>query len=87
MSPVLRVDVRQALHGFHSDLLEISYIHAAVMGTGTYSLNNRRVTMFRLPLSWNQRPASPQSVGWRWLFPVVLGYDDLGQIDSDIIEA
>lgn len=69
------------------DLLDISYIHAAVMGTGTYSLKGRRVTLFRLPLSWNQRPATPGSVGWRWLFPVVPGYDDLGGVDSDIIEA
>jgi hypothetical protein len=69
------------------DLLDISYIYAAVMGTGTYLLKGRRVTMFRLPLSWHQRPATPESVGWRWLFPVVLGYDDLGQVDSDIIES
>jgi hypothetical protein len=70
-----------------TDLVDISYIHAAVLGTGTYSLKGRRVTMFRLPLSWNQRPASAESVGWRWLFPMVLGYDDLGSVDSDIIEA
>lgn len=69
------------------DLLDISYIHAAVLGTGSYQLKNRRVTMFRLPLSWEQRPATGQSVGWRWLLPVVLGYDELGQIDSDIIES
>ncbi|MDX1461690.1 MAG: hypothetical protein R3359_01435, partial [Marinirhabdus sp.] len=33
------------------------------------------------------QPASPESVGWRWLFPVVLGYDDLSQVNSDIIDA
>ena len=68
------------------DLAEVSYIHAAVMGSGTYQIRNRRITMFRLPLSWNQREASPESVGWRWLMPVVIGYDDLGNIDSDIIQ-
>jgi hypothetical protein len=68
------------------DLPEVSYIHAAVMGSGTYLIKNRRITMFRLPLSWNQREVSPESVGWRWLMPVVVGYDDLGKIDSDIIE-
>lgn len=69
------------------DLMEVSYIHAAVMGTGTYLLNDRRVTMFRLPFSFGKQEASPESVGWRFLAPVVLGYDDLGQVDSDIIEA
>jgi hypothetical protein len=69
------------------DLLDISYIHAAVLGTGTYQVKNRRLTMFRLPLSWKQRSATEDSPGWRWLFPVVLGYDDLGSIDSDIIES
>jgi hypothetical protein len=69
------------------DLLEISYVHAAVMGSGTYKIKDRRVTMFRLPFSRTQREASPQSAGWRWLFPVVVGYDDLSRIDSDIIAA
>ena len=65
----------------------VSYIHAAVLGTGTYSLRGRRVTMLKMPFSWKQRPATPESVGWRWLFPTVLGYDDLSKVDSDIIDA
>jgi hypothetical protein len=69
------------------DLVNVSYIHAAILGTGTYVLNERRVTMLQLPFSWTQRPATPESVGWRWLAPVVMGYDDLSAVDSDIIEA
>jgi len=69
------------------DLLNVSYIHAAILGTGTYSLNERRMTMLKLPFSWKQRPATPESVGWRWLAPTVLGYDDLSAVDSDIIES
>lgn len=69
------------------DLVEVSYIHAAVLGTGTYNLNNRRLTMFKIPVSWEQRPATPNSFGWRWLAPVVIGYDDLSDVDSDFIEA
>lgn len=69
------------------DLLNVSYIHAAVLGTGSYTLNDRRVTMLKLPLSWKQRAETPESMGWRWLAPVVFGYDDLSQVDSDIIQA
>ncbi len=65
----------------------VSYIHAAVLGTGTYSLHSRRVTMLKMPFSWKQRPATPESVGWRWLFPTVLGYDDLSNVDSDFVGA
>ena len=77
----------QGREGDLDDLLDVSYIHAAIFGTGTYALNNRRVTMLKIPFAWTQRPATPESVGWRWLAPVVLGSDDLSQLDSDIIEA
>jgi hypothetical protein len=70
-----------------AELPTVSYIHAAVLGTGTYSLHGRRVTMLKMPFAWKQRPATPESVGWRWLFPTVLGYDDLSKIDSDFISA
>lgn len=69
------------------DLINVSYIHAAVLGSGTYELRARRITMLKVPLSWKQRPESPESVGWRWLAPVVLGYDDLSQVDSEFLQA
>ncbi len=69
------------------DLINVSYIHAAVLGTGTYSLRGRRVTMLKLPFAWNERPVSDGSPGRRWLAPTVLGYDDLSGVDSDFIEA
>ena len=69
------------------DFPTVSYIHAAVLGTGSYTLHGRRVTMLKMPFAWKQRPATPESVGWRWLFPTVLGYDDLSKVDSDIIGA
>jgi hypothetical protein len=75
-----------------SDLVEVNYIQAAVLGTGTYRLNGRRVSMLRLPLTWQQRPAvpaadgQPKRLGWRWLFPMVIGYDDLGGVQSRSID-
>ncbi len=77
----------QAAQRDPDDLINVSYIHAAVLGTGSYTLNDRRVTMLKLPLSWKQRAETPESLGWRWLAPVVFGYDDLSQVDSGIIDA
>ena len=79
--------VARAADGDLEEVPNISYIHAAVLGTGTYTLNDRRMTMLKLPISWKQRPATAESVGWRWLAPVVLGYDDLSKMDSDIVGA
>ena len=67
--------------------LEVSYIYAAVLGTGTYQIKGRRITMFRLPFSWTQRQTTKETSGWKWLFPTVLGYDDLSNVDSDWIDA
>ena len=67
--------------------LEVSYIYAAVLGTGTYQIKGRRLTMFRLPFSWAQHQATEETPGWKWLFPTVLGYDDLSNVDSDWIDA
>lgn len=67
--------------------VEVSYIYAAVLGTGTYKVNGRRVSMFRLPISWTQRAPAATSAGWRWHLPVAVGYDDLGSLGSDWIEA
>jgi len=69
------------------DDLEVSYIYAAVLGSGTYQIKGRRLTMFRLPFSWAQRQATKETPGWKWLFPAVLGYDDLSNVDSDWIDA
>ena len=71
---------------FNRDEVEVSYIYAAVMGSGTYQIGNRRITMLRLPFSWNQSEATADSAGWKWLLPLVLGYDDLSNADSNWID-
>lgn len=67
--------------------LKVSYIYSAVMGSGTYKIRDRRITMFRLPFSWTQREVNEDRAGLKWLLPVVVGYDDLGNVDSDWVEA
>lgn len=67
--------------------LEVSYIYAAILGTGTYQIKGRRLTMLRLPFRWSKKDAENTPSRLRWLLPVVLGYDDLDSVDSDIIDA
>ncbi len=73
--------------GVDPDDIEVSYIYAAVLGTGTYKIKDRRITMFRIPFSWTQRKPTSDTAGWKWLLPVIAGYDDLSEVDSDWIGA
>lgn len=75
----------RAQEGDLEDLVDVSYIHAVVFPTGTYSVRNRRVTMLKVPFSWKERPATAERAGRRWLATTVLGYDDLSGVDSDFI--
>ena len=69
--------------GPDGDNFEISYIYAAVLGSGTYEIEGRHLTMFLFPFSSSQKPLGEETPGWRWLFPAVLGYDDLRDVESD----
>ena len=64
--------------------LEVSYIYAAILGTGTYQIKGRRLTMLRLPFRWSKKDAENTPSRLRGFLPVVLGYDDLDSVDSDI---
>ena len=58
-----------------ADDVDVSYIYAAVMGTGTYKINGRRITMLQLPLSYTQREMTAEQAGLVWTLPISLGYD------------
>ena len=71
---------------------DVSYIYTAVMGTGTYKINGRRITMFSLPLSYTQREISEDQAGIELKMPVVLGYDAVSDhnwigdiLDDDLV--
>jgi hypothetical protein len=61
--------------------IEVSYIYAALMGTGTYNIDGRRITMLRLPFSWTQRKMTESRAGFKWNLPVVIGSDKLPTSD------
>ncbi|MDF7798790.1 hypothetical protein P4C99_04920 [Pontiellaceae bacterium B1224] len=59
------------------DALDVSYIYAAVMGSGTYKINDLRISMLRVPFSYTQQDLTLEQPGIRWDLPVVFGYDAL----------
>lgn len=63
------------------DLADVSYIYSAVMGTGTYKIEDRRISMLRVPFAWTQRELTQEQVGFKWHLPVVLGYDAMNYPD------
>lgn len=71
---------------------DVSYIYTAVMGTGTYKINGRRITMFSLPLSYTQREMTAERAGMEWQMPLVIGYDAVSDhhwigdiLDDDLV--
>lgn len=71
---------------------DVSYIYTAVMGTGTYKINGRRITMFSLPLSYTQREMTTELPGMEWQMPLVVGYDAVSEhnwigdiLDDDLV--
>lgn len=60
---------------------DVSYIYAAVMGTGTFKINGRRVSTLNLPFSYTRREMSERQPGLRWTMPAVLGYDAVSNHD------
>jgi hypothetical protein len=64
-----------------ADELSVSYIYAAVMGTGTYKIDDRRISMLRVPFAYTQREMTKEEPGIKWQLPVVLGYDSLNYED------
>lgn len=61
--------------GAPQDDIYVSYIYAAVMGTGTYKIDDRRIAMLRIPFSYRQQKVTEEQVGIQWTLPVVIGYD------------
>jgi hypothetical protein len=57
--------------------LNVSYIYAAVMGSGSYKIEDRRISMLRIPFAYMQRQVTEEKAGLKWNLPVVLGYDAL----------
>lgn len=60
---------------FDPDDFRVSYIYAAIMGTGTYKIDGRRITMLRMPFKLTRREVDENRPGLTWTLPVGIGYD------------
>ena len=72
---------QEATESVELDELDVSYIYATVMGSGTYKIDDRRISMLRLPFAFTQRDSTEEQAGIKWYAPVVIGYDSLGYPD------
>lgn len=81
------VSVQASEQTVNDDEIEVSYLYAAVMGSGTYKIKNRHITMFRIPFSKGHKEVTADTASWNLLLPTVIGYDDLSKTDSDWLEA
>ena len=53
----------------------LSYIYAAVLGTGTYKIDGRRITQLQARFKWTQKEMTDSEFGYSWVAPVGIGYD------------
>ena len=66
----------------------VHHAYSALFGTGVYRLDDRTVTVLRIPLSYTFRDAAPGRPGIRALLPVTLGshsfdFDDILDIQAE----
>lgn len=73
--------VAQDVSKIDSDEINVSYIYAAIMGSGTYKIDDRRISMLRIPISLSQRELKKERAGIKWYSPVVIGYDNVTDND------
>ena len=62
---------------YDRDEVDVSYIYAALMGSGSYKIGGRRITMLRVPISWTQQEMTETEPGFKWYMPVVIGNDSV----------
>jgi hypothetical protein len=67
----------QQIDGSDAEDVGVSYIYAATMGSGTYKIKDRRISMLSVPFSFTQQQLTQDRAGMKWYVPVVIGYDDV----------
>jgi len=65
-----------------------TYSYAVFVGSGVYTLNDRRAYILRMPFSWTWRQASHETGEWgvKFLLPVTVGvtdFEDLPDLSTD----
>jgi len=59
-----------------SERQEFNYAFATQVGSGIFTISGRTLQVYRLPLSVTFRPSEERETGWRFTFPMTLGFYD-----------
>jgi hypothetical protein len=60
----------------------VHFSYATLLGTGVYRLDDRTVTVFRLPLGWSIREPVPEKFGIEFKLPVAVGFYDFDVLEN-----
>ena len=60
----------------------VHFSYATLLGTGIYRLDDRTVTIFRIPLGWSIREAAPDKFGIDFKLPVAIGFYDFDVLED-----
>lgn len=58
------------------------YSFATLLGTGIYSLNDRTLAVFRIPISWTIREATRDKFGMKLRVPTAIGLHDFDPFEN-----
>ena len=61
---------------------DTSYSYAVFIGTGLYKLDDRRVFVLRIPVSWQLRDLKPDQMGVKLLLPVAIGIQNFDKLED-----
>ena len=62
------------------DLVHFSY--ATLLGTGIYRLDDRTISIFRIPISWTFREPTREKFGIKLLVPTAIGFHNFDLLDD-----
>ncbi len=58
------------------------YSFATLFGTGIYQLDDRTITIFRIPISWTIREPTPEKFGMKVKVPTAIGFHNFDLFDD-----
>ena len=68
--------------GISDEGSNVHYSFANLLGTGIYSLDDRTLAVFRIPISWTFREATREKFGIKLLVPTAIGFTDFDPLNN-----
>lgn len=68
--------------GLSEEGSHVHYSFATLLGTGIYSLEDRTLAVFRIPISWTFREANPEKFGIKLRVPTAIGFHDFDPFEN-----